>query len=155
LLGKYSTHELPSLPMLFFFFETGSHPRLTLAIFLPPPPRVVGMQAGTTMPLSFPWLLSSTPQEYSISTQGRTLIPGIFPASDPPCIHTELCATHRYSHIHKAHIFPLSAPESHWCYEIQTKESNYSCLGEYNQSWGQAKVGTLQVELETQEGWGG
>ena len=64
---------------------------------------------------------------------------------------------HRYpdTHMHKLHIPPLSAPESHWCYEIQAEASNHTCQGKHSQPWDRpfCVVGAVQVKMETQGGW--
>ena len=47
------------------------------------------------------------------------------------------------SHMHllRPHAPPLSLPASHWCYQIQLKPSNYTCLGKCGEFWGRDRPG--------------
>ena len=89
----------------------------------------------------------------------RALTAGMFPASDSPRKHThthkhtqlsvctQVTGTHRGVHtatltrICSGLVSLLSLSASHWCYQIQAKPSNYTCLGKCGESWGRDRPG--------------
>lgn len=85
------------------------------------------------------------------------LTAGMFPASDSPHKHTH---THTVTRVHTVRRHSqrwvhaaaltrvssgltsfLSLSASHWCYQIQVKPSNYTCLGKCGESWGRDRPG--------------